>query len=292
MADRLAGFALEKLYYKQTRGDDATTIYAVAKTVDDVLILGSSRATHHYVSSIIEDSLQLKTYNIGREEMNFLYSKTLFSFLSKRYYPKIVIIDIQPGELYANLYSENVARVLRPLVTKYPVEIGTILNTADPFSSIKNTCSKIYPFNGYIGSSIQNTYTHFGHAQIKGFKPKAGNFYPLNNENIPTVNFNARHFNDTSIATLMSFVKMLSNMPTIEVYFVVSPYFYANQQTENAQMEIKKIVTIAPNIHFINFSQHPLFVESSKYFRDITHLNQDGAKVFTSLLVNAIHSNK
>lgn len=41
--------------------------YIANKATDDIIILGSSSATHHYVLQIIEDSLGLSCYNCGEE---------------------------------------------------------------------------------------------------------------------------------------------------------------------------------------------------------------------------------
>ena len=59
------------LQYGETHakgGDTERTYYINNKTMDDILLFGSSRSTNHYVTSIIEDSLGIPAYNCGENE--------------------------------------------------------------------------------------------------------------------------------------------------------------------------------------------------------------------------------
>ena len=62
----------------------------------DIVILGSSRALHHYVPQIIEDTLGLTCYNAGTDGQGIILNYGRYQMLSQRYTPKIIIYDICP----------------------------------------------------------------------------------------------------------------------------------------------------------------------------------------------------
>ena len=71
--DRLIGMLLEKTFYQQKRGDAQNTIHLVEEANEDLIIMGSSRASHHYRSDILEKETGLTTFNGGRDEMVITY---------------------------------------------------------------------------------------------------------------------------------------------------------------------------------------------------------------------------
>ena len=60
----------------------------------NILIFGSSRAAHHYVPSILSDSLDMSCYNCGLDGNGIIYGYGKLKTITARYYPKIVILDI------------------------------------------------------------------------------------------------------------------------------------------------------------------------------------------------------
>ena len=57
--------------------------YICDKSVDDILIFGSSRAVHHYNSSMIEDSLGMSCYNCGDDGNGIILSYGRLSMISQ-----------------------------------------------------------------------------------------------------------------------------------------------------------------------------------------------------------------
>ena len=61
---------------------------------DEILIMGSSRASHHYVPKIIEDSLGMSCYNCGVDGNGIIMFGGNFQMFSSRYSPKMIIYDL------------------------------------------------------------------------------------------------------------------------------------------------------------------------------------------------------
>ena len=69
VADRLIGAALERGFYRQQHGDDIVTRYVLDSTREDLIVFGSSRASHHYKTRLAEQKLGFPVYNGGRDNM-------------------------------------------------------------------------------------------------------------------------------------------------------------------------------------------------------------------------------
>ncbi len=97
--DRAVGGIIKHFYFKQVAGLYNRTTYAIDSTTADILVFGSSRANHHYVPEVFEDSLKMSFYNTGRDGNFLLYNTAIFKAIIKRHKPKIVILDFNPGDL-------------------------------------------------------------------------------------------------------------------------------------------------------------------------------------------------
>ena len=80
LCDRIVAFVENKLYLLQ----DTKVNYAHQnKVVADIVILGSSRASHHYVPHIITDSLGLTCVNLGEDGQGILYNYPIAHMVMK-----------------------------------------------------------------------------------------------------------------------------------------------------------------------------------------------------------------
>ena len=83
------------LYHRSKYGIFHRQQYVLNETKDDIIILGSSRASHHYVPSIIIDSLGMTCYNAGSEGMCIFYHYAMLAgMINRGHCPKMVIYDV------------------------------------------------------------------------------------------------------------------------------------------------------------------------------------------------------
>ena len=99
LLDFSIGKTLRYFYFKQKCGRQYRATYAIEKTTADVLIFGSSRAYHHYVPGIIEDKMQQSCYNTGSPGQSLLFNYATLKAILKRYSPKLIVLDVVPGDL-------------------------------------------------------------------------------------------------------------------------------------------------------------------------------------------------
>ena len=97
--DLSIGRTLRYFYFKESSGLHYRTTFSMDSTKANILIFGSSRATHHYVPEVFESSLKDSYYNTGRDGNGIFYQLAVLRSILKRYNPKVIILDYYPGSL-------------------------------------------------------------------------------------------------------------------------------------------------------------------------------------------------
>ena len=96
IADEVMGLILRKLYFNQIRGQGNSLNYVFSECKDDILIIGNSRAQHHYDPQI-GTALKMSCYNAGQDGgHSILLSYAQIRILTERYSPKIIILEFNP----------------------------------------------------------------------------------------------------------------------------------------------------------------------------------------------------
>lgn len=286
LADRVIGKGLEYLFYQQTHGDDYTTLYALDKTEDEVLIFGTSRASHHYNAQLIQEETGLTCFNAGRDEMEIPYTEALLQVIPKRYRPKIILVDIGPIELGGSkqIVYERIAAALMPFASKYP-ELDTAIAKAGAMELIKTKVSGIYPYNSKLGSAIQNSYTNLGHQSIQGYEP----LY----KTIDTSVYKESIWDDMnkSLELNRQYLETLGNIIAtarrhdIKLVWVISPFYFYNDFSKNKSYNRIKQYAEDFDVPLLDFSNDPQFTGQPMLFNDDVHLNDEGAAIYTRKVV-------
>jgi hypothetical protein len=282
MSDLLIGNLLRHFYFTQVAGQGYRTTYALDSTNADILVFGSSRANHHYVPEIFEDSLKRSFYNTGRDGNFLLYNYAVFKTIVKRFTPKIVIFDINPEELYYDAESYERLSSLLPYYRNHP-EIRDIVNMKSPFEKFK-LISSIYPFNSsfltiVIGNMEEN----------KQRKSERKGYIPLYNLLIDTTLKTTQTLEGTidinKVNAIKDIMKYCLNH-NINLVFIQSPIYgiVESPKTINTIEQMAKM----NHVIFWNFSNDADFLSTPKYFQDQFHLNEIGANWFSKIVVKKI----
>ena len=283
IADFTIGYMLKHYYFKQDSGFQYRTTYAIEETKAEVLIFGSSRAKNHYHPNIIEERLKLTYYNVGRDGNHIFYNYALLKLILKRYSPKIVVLDLVKGEFKETTESYEKISALLPYYDSYP-EIRSIIELRGKYERFK-LLSKIYPYNSSIFSiAVGNTdFNKNRYVDMQGFVPWRKKIQcPPKTDTI-----NAEYKIDSVKVNLFeSFIKDC-NSQGVKLFIVVSPYYLISDITDSS---IEKGIAIAEKygVELLNYSQDTNFKLHCEFFADITHLNEDGAKLFTTKLVEEL----
>lgn len=280
LLDFFVGKILEKFYFKAVSGVNYHLTQIINETKADVLIIGSSEARNNYIPSVFNDSLRLSAYNGGKNQSVLLLQNALLKSALKRYTPKIIILDYSGG--YTQ--EQNSFEMLSSLAPYWDsnTEIREIIKLKGKYEKFK-MLSKLYRYNSQLYKIFRNTKyskkreTDNGYMALHGFW----------NKKMDTLN-EVRYEQDSIVLNAnKKFIKMAKESGA---FFVVisSPVYMKFKYREDLNL-IKKMCE-EENVRYWNFSQDSLFLNNRKYFNDPEHLNYEGAKIFTKLIVSKLES--
>ena len=283
-ADRVIGYYLESLYLKSKNGEFYQTTYAIKEANEDVLIFGSSRAMHHYNSNIIEKHVQLPTYNLGRSGENILYSYAVFSQVLSNHKPKLVILDVQPSEFSWKAGKEGEDAMIAALLPfkDFPV-INKNISEIRKSEVFLSNLFKTYPYNsnvaqilGYYYGFMSDEESKNGYVALKGTKIS---------EKQPRHQRRQNRGNDPELIRVFTDFISLAKANNVQLCVMVSP---TTDKLNTSSIPVIRKLTEEAAIPFFDCSALPDF-NDYRLFYDETHLNEDGAALFTNQVVNKLN---
>lgn len=118
--DQVGGYILHHMYFSAKSGPFAETTFTFTKMDQDGIILGSSRGRRNYNPNLLADSLGISVYNAGHDGQTIFYEQSIIRMALARYSPKLVIIDLNPEEMYYREVHYDRLNVLAPYFKDYP----------------------------------------------------------------------------------------------------------------------------------------------------------------------------
>jgi hypothetical protein len=277
LLDRSLGFVMQYFYEKQTQGETAITTYAIEKAKEDIIIFGSSRASHHYDCRIFRDSLGLSAFNTGKDGMSIIYASTILPLIIERHKPKLIFLDVNPEELSFRAGKEGqdlLISTLLPYASRYR-KIRETISENNKIELIKSQISKLYAYNSFIIPIIQH-YMHIGLTNFNGYVPLSGSHTSVGETSIVQKN----HLVIDSFI-LKKFEDFLSQVKAanVNMKIIISPILMHNSTVQVAIMQ-----SLA-NKYGYDFWDYSQAINDPKLFYDNLHLNAQGAVAFSKLIV-------
>ena len=279
--DFAIGKILNHFYFNESSGLHYRTTYALEKTTADVLIFGASRANHHYVPEVFENSLNLSYYNTGRDGNGIFYQLAVLKSVLKRYTPKILVLDFV-GSFEKNEKPYDRLSSLLPYYKNHK-EIQEIIELRSPYEKIK-LLSRIYPYNSQLTSiavgnlevNKKRKNDNKGYVSLNGkWASKIDSIDKITTNNLDTIQLNA----------LQEFVH-LAKKSEANVYVIFSPIFFKFKKNEN--FDICNRICAIENVPFWDYSKDTTFLNNKQLFQDPDHLNHNGATIFSNKVVTRI----
>jgi hypothetical protein len=280
----LSDFILGKTFRAVFLSQKVKTTYGIFKATEDLIVIGSSRATHHYIPSILSDSLKISCFNLGSDGQNIYYDYGMIGSILNRYNPKIIILDVTPSDYTLTDATHNTDNlsIFLPYV-KSNQYIKEVVNLRGPVEQIK-LLSCLYPFNSQL--------TNVLFAIIK----KRNNPYFTMNGYIPIFsetmqNLQVQEGKEINVdLRKISFVKKLITLcriNNIRLIVIVSPSYFKIINKSNSEFDIKSLF-VNKGVEFWDFQQDSIFLSKRYYFADINHLNNLGATEYSKRIAHKI----
>jgi hypothetical protein len=278
--DRAGGRLLQHYYLKVTSGSEYKTIYAVEKSGEEVLVLGSSRAYHHYVSTMLEKGLRRETYNLGRDGAGILYNYAVYQTICERSKPKMVILDLNADEFIADNVSYQLLYQLLPHYDKSRY-IREVVRLRSPFENVK-VQSWLYRYNSQLFYIAANNIRHSDIDIQKGYLALQGRV-----KGQPEIPAKSNAAVDTLLLHYFERFLEAAKSNKTEVVVCLSPVYRQYPRPTSSVIQIYRICR-QHNVPLLDHLQDSLFLQHPGYFRDISHLNDKGAHLYTGKLLEAL----
>lgn len=277
--DRLVGISFSYLADKAlSKAPNAMrTEHTIKKVHDDVIILGSSRANHHYNPSILEDSIDLSVFNCGKDGKPFYYSAAMFDAITERYSPKLVVFDIEPRMLEHGFTTYEDAYELNPFYDENEL-FRQIINKKSKTEPIK-MLSHMYRYNSRAVAIVGKLFVS-DFVQYKGYAPISTTGYKYI-ESMPQVTYDDTAMGiDEFTLYLLNHTIEKAKQKDIQIIFSVSPrYQQSNIDDVNSWKYLNNI--LSQNHIPLIYNGDTSLIDKPEYFKDIAHLNSDGADIFS-----------
>lgn len=260
-------------------------LYQYKELESDVLMMGSSRMQHHYVSSIIEDSTNMSVYNLGKDGAGIYRSYAYLHFISRRKLPKLIIYDPYYYDLYFEYGitpEDDVIKQLKPLkIYAHDPFVRAMIKDISPNEDIK-LHSNLYKYNSeFVRLLRDKTTLRRTLEESNGYEPlyRTLDYEPEQTNEILTIDNNK-----------ISYIQKLINLcedNNIKLVFTLSPMYKFN--IEKYFIPLMKLCH-DNNIEFISFNNTELFNSHREYFQDQNHLNDTGARIYTEMLIKELRN--
>lgn len=277
VCDIAVGYAMRQLG-RRVRSGQALKNHEILETASpDILILGSSRSTHHLVPQVLEDSLGMTAYVAGQDGNGIIMMDPLLHYIAGRHKPKTVIYDLISSFDYDEDDPHQYLQHLRLLWgnEKY---VDSVICEIDPTERYK-LMSQMFRYNSWPLSYVKGCLTTTNEVD-RGYTALSG----VLQTDILRIKKPAPAKPASSLK-----MKLLREMIDycgtnhIQLYFTVSPYYHVQPVNDAALVDsIKKFGGTV-----LDFTKEPGF-DNPAYFSDEFHLNQTGATKFTQALTERL----
>jgi hypothetical protein len=275
--DRIGGKLLRHYYFKQSSGVLYRTTFAMEKTTAPLLILGSSRANHHYTPEVFEKNLGMEYYNGGRDGSHIFYHYAVLKSVLKRYTPKVIIFDFTLSDLQVKEDSYDRLSSLLPYYSGHE-EIRPVIELKSSMEKVK-LFSAVYPFNSSLFTILKGNKKALAAEEIKakGFLP----LFKTWKEPIgpPPASDNIDDLDSVKVKYFEMFVRDCK-AAGVKLYVVFSPIYLQYPHTP-AAIETAKKIADDQDVSFYDFSTDSSFTTNPSLFSDKSHLNKKGADVYS-----------
>ena len=266
------------------QGDTGKTYYSLNYVHTPIVIVGSSRAAHHYVTQMIEDSLGMPAYNVARDGCFFSYNCCVVNSILDRYTPKVIIWENRTEYLFDGF--DDPLENLYPYYKRNPWVTSAIQEEL-PWTEYARLNSRIYQYNSIIHRILMRYRgrNSFVDETEKGYQP----LHPKKLMKALDLKEEEKKYTELSKTKIERFNAILSRAKEkgVKVVVVDSPMYRLCDMNNKSSVEMQKICKKYGAL-FLNNSQKPEFIGHQEYFNDPTHMNTIGTILYTEFFLKQI----
>jgi hypothetical protein len=264
-------FLLDNLLYQALSQLWRNTDFIYNKVISgkpDVIFFGDSKTRYGIVSDIAAQKIGMRAYNVARYGSGIAYSKGVQNIILSHYRPKLFVMQ------YMSLSLEREAAYsLAPYLGNN--ELKQMLSNYPSNVKVKFELFKTFRFNSQVLTMLYRLFNDYD--PYNGYVP----LYGVSGID-RTENFNERLAPNFKLEIGKSLLKEFieeAKKNNIKVIMLAMPVL---KRDEFESYDIYKRIAKEYSVPFLDFTQTNLL--ALDYFWDSNHLNDNGAKKFSSFL--------
>ena len=257
--------------------------FTMWKAEGDMMIFGASEVRGGLIPSLMKNKLGISVFNCGINSQPFYYQYCVINSVLERKKPKVIIWSI--NTCYLNAPSEedmNGLSVLNPFYNTNDY-CHKVINKKSKYENLKMV-SNLYQYNSRIFDLLKNIISKTKETDM-GYLARSNSGYKY-----PTLIRGSEDCGiDSEIAD--SFVEVIQKCKAsnVELILINTPRFENIDNSKNSCYNNLIDICGRYNIPLIReFYNSPIFLNDSTLFLDNIHLNDKGARLFTTLLCDRI----
>ena len=252
----------------------------VMKDRHDVLILGSSRAHHHYDAPFLRDTLGVDVYNAGFDGNGVVLADGVLEMVLNRYKPQLVLFDIEP-DFDVNVYEKDNhhTRYIKNLKPYYREGgVSEIIKDVS-MDEWRKVQSGLIRYNTEIlGMAVDNLINRG--MDRRGFQSLSGKM-----EKDPEPKAPKKEELDPFKLAYVEKLIVLCQSNDVPLVLVGSPKY---GKTDSEALRPVKDIANKYEVPFLDYYADPSFMTHKEWFKEPMHLNSEGARVFSKLIAQDI----
>lgn len=250
--------------------NQTNTAQALFKRKADVLVLGSSRANHSFDSRVLERELGESVYNAGRDGQNIVYDVMVLSAYLERCTPKMVVLDMN-----SSMMSDEWNAALSEMNCYYGLSksVDSVIEARSSWVEMLKLQSNIYRYNN-TWQWLLKAYNS-KEATLDGYRPM-----PVNEAGSMKATYKDNddfRLDSTNLVMLEALVKTCREK-NIKLVLTYSPTLSV---TRHGFIDWLSEYSSKHHLLFYNAMMDSDFLKHPELFYDYTHLNENGAKMFS-----------
>lgn len=296
------GAALAHFHARTKEGDFGGRINLALQRPSDIVILGSSRAKHHYIPEVILRETGWTAMNAGFDAQTLLCHYGLEQLVLDAYHPKAIVLEIGAEDLKASnlrgaydklsvllpYYRSGNAAFRELILRRSSLEYLKLWSATYPFNSqILPICKYTLSPSGEGGSRTGGYVPYYGSELTKLVELKKRQAEAAQGQPPPALVEPAPEL----LEVLTAFVHS-AERAGVRPIIVHSPLWLEPGLEDKPQQLLLDALAReakALNVPFLNISldAYPE-LRRPEYFKDTIHLNDAGAQVFSKVLAQEL----
>lgn len=252
----------------------------------DVLILGSSRAHHHYDSPFLSDTLGLDVYNAGYDGNGVILAYGILEMALKHYKPELVLFDVEPSfDVIVYDKDNQRKRYISDLKPYYDTpEVGAVIKDISTEEWYKVHSGMIRYNTDIIKMAIDNVLSR--ETPTKGFEPLDGRIDVCSPDTGKRDNTDKNYKLDNVKLKYVEMLIDLAHRNNVPIALIASPKFGSSDISI-----FRPVISICERkkVPFFNYYSNDEFMNHPDWFKEPMHLNAAGARAFSKKLIDDIH---